>query len=112
MRDYTQLTQEERYQIEALLKRGHHQSGIADALNRDKSTISREVRRNRGLRGYPPGQAQRLTLARREVSARPRIAPASSREKGGDGGSVGGAILDAICGHGPRLRFLEVKKQA
>ena len=83
MRDYTQLTQEERYQIEALLKRRHHQSGIADALNRDKSTISREVRRNRGLRGYPPGQAQRLTLVRREARARPRIAPASSREKGG-----------------------------
>ena len=31
MRDDTQLTQDERYQIEALLKRGHHQSGIADA---------------------------------------------------------------------------------
>ena len=42
MSDYTQLTQEERYQIEALLKAGHPQSGIADTLNRDKSTISRE----------------------------------------------------------------------
>jgi len=75
MRDYTQLTQEERYQIAALLKMSHCQSGIADALNRDKSTISREVRRNRGLRGYRPGQAQRLALARREARARPRIAP-------------------------------------
>ena len=46
MRDDTQLTQEERYQIEALLKMGHCQSGIADALNRDKSTISREVSRS------------------------------------------------------------------
>ena len=44
MRDDTQLTQEERYQIAALLKMGRGQSGIADALNRDKSTISREVR--------------------------------------------------------------------
>ena len=75
MRDDTQLTQEERYQIAALLKMGHCQSEIADALNRDKSTISREVRRNRGLRGYRPGQAQRLALARREARARPRIAP-------------------------------------
>ena len=75
MRDYTQLTQEERYQIAALLKMGDCQSEIADALNRDKSTISREVRRNRSLRGYRPGQAQRLTLARREARARPRIAP-------------------------------------
>ena len=79
MRDYTQLTQEERYQIEALLKRGHHQSGIADALNRDKSTISREVRRNCGLRGYRPKQAQHL--ARREAKAKPRIAPGTPRSR-------------------------------
>ena len=75
MRDYTQLTQEEQYQIEALLKMGHHQSEIAVVLNRDKSTISREVRRNRGLRGYRPKQAQRPALARREAKAKPRIAP-------------------------------------
>ena len=52
MRDDTQLTQEERYQIESLLKMGHQQSEIAVVLKRHKSTISREVRRNRGLRGY------------------------------------------------------------
>ena len=75
MRDYTQLTQEERYQIEALLKMGHHQSEIAVVLKRDKSTISREVRRNRGLRGYRPKQAQHLALARREAKAKPRITP-------------------------------------
>jgi IS30 family transposase len=44
-------------------------------LKRDKSTISREVRRNRGLRGYRPKQAQHLALARREAKAKPRIAP-------------------------------------
>ena len=64
MSDYTQLTQEERYQIEALLKAGHPQSEIATVLKRHKSTISHEVRRNRGLRGYRPKQAQRLALAR------------------------------------------------
>ena len=47
MRDYTQLTQEERYQIEALLKMGHCQSEIAVVLKRHKSTISREVGRGR-----------------------------------------------------------------
>ena len=46
MRDDTQLTQEERHQIEALLKRGHHQSRIAVVLKRHKSTVSCEVRRN------------------------------------------------------------------
>ncbi|HIL88462.1 MAG TPA: IS30 family transposase, partial [Deltaproteobacteria bacterium] len=75
MRDYTQLTQEERYQIEALLKAGHPQSEIATVLKRHKSTISREFRRNRGLRGYRPKQAQRPALARREAKAKPRIAP-------------------------------------
>jgi hypothetical protein len=39
MRDDTQLTQEERYQIESLLKRGHHQSEIAVVLKCHKSTI-------------------------------------------------------------------------
>ena len=60
MRDYTQLTQEERYQIESLLKMGHDQSEIAVVLKRHKSTISREVGRNCGLRGYRPKQAQHL----------------------------------------------------
>ena len=57
MSDCTQFIHEARYQIEALLKAGHRQSGIATVLNRDKSTISREVRRNRGLRGYPEAGA-------------------------------------------------------
>ncbi len=48
MRTYTQLTQEQRYQIYALLKMGHCQSDIAQVIGVDKSTISREVRRNRG----------------------------------------------------------------
>jgi IS30 family transposase len=78
MRDYTQLTQEERYQIEALLKMGHDQSEIAVVLKRHKSTISREVRRNRGLRGYRPKQAQRLALALRSSSPRRRCAGAAS----------------------------------
>jgi len=78
MRDDTQLTQEERYQIESLLKRGHHQSEIAVVLKRHKSTISREVRRNRSLRGYRPKQAQRLALALRSSSPRRRCAGAAS----------------------------------
>ena len=71
MRDYTQLTSEERYQIEALLKADHNQTEIAAVLKRHKSTISREVGRNRGLRGYRPKQAQRLTDNRRESKVRP-----------------------------------------
>ena len=71
MRDDTQLTQEERYQIEALLKVGHPQSEIATVLKRHKSTISHEVGRNHGLRGYRSKQAQRLALVCREARAKP-----------------------------------------
>ena len=78
MRDYTQLAQEERYQIESLLKMGHDQSEIAVVLKRHKSTISREVRRNCGLRGYRPKQVQRLALALRSSSPRRRCAGAAS----------------------------------
>jgi transposase, IS30 family len=70
---YKQLTQEERYQISALLKAGHDQTDIAMILKRDKSTISRELKRNTGLRGYRPKQAQRLADERRQSKAQPRI---------------------------------------
>jgi transposase, IS30 family len=70
---YTQLTQEERYQIYILKKAGNDQATIAELLGRDKSTISRELRRNRGLKGYRPKQAHTLALARRTAKARPRI---------------------------------------
>ena len=70
---YTQLTQEERYQISVLLKAEHDQTEIAMILGRHKSTISREIRRNTGLRGYRPVQAQRLTDKRRKSKLRSRI---------------------------------------
>ena len=70
---YTQLTQEERYQISVLLKAEHDQTEIAMILGRHKSTISREIRRNTGLRGYRPVQAQRLTDERRKSKLRPRL---------------------------------------
>jgi len=70
---YTQLTQEERYQIFILKKAEYSQAQIAELLERDKSTISRELRRNCGLRGYRPGQAHTLALTRRVSKARSRL---------------------------------------
>ena len=69
----TQLTQEQRYQIYALMKAGHNQTEIAEIVGVHKSTISREVRRNRGLRGYRPKQAHQLAMNRRQDKARSRI---------------------------------------
>jgi len=62
---YHQLTENERYQIYALLKVGLSQKEIADHLKRSPSTISRELKRNHGLRGYRPAQAQRISDNRR-----------------------------------------------
>jgi IS30 family transposase len=61
---YTHLTQDERYQIHILRQAGHDQSDIARMLKRSKSTISRELKRNCGQRGYRPKQAHELSLAR------------------------------------------------
>ena len=44
---YHQLTQEERYAITAMLRCGYAQAAIARSLARARSTISRELRRNR-----------------------------------------------------------------
>lgn len=68
--NYTHLTREERYQIYALKKAGHAQSEIAAVLERSPSTISRELARNRGRRGYRPKQAHFLAVGRRAVNAR------------------------------------------
>lgn len=79
MRVYTQLTQEQRYQIYALMKAEHNQAEIAAIVGVHKSTISREVRRNRGLRGYRPQQAHQLALHRRQAKAQPRFTSAHWR---------------------------------
>jgi IS30 family transposase len=70
---YKQLAREQRYQIYALMKAGLSQTAIARIIGVHKSTISREMRRNRGLRGYRPKQAHRFAEHRRAKAAKPRI---------------------------------------
>ncbi len=65
MKHYSQLTQEQRYHIFGLKKAGNSQTNIADEVGVHKSTISREVRRNRGERGYRPQQAHKRALGNR-----------------------------------------------
>ena len=62
---HTQLTDYERYQIYSLKKAGITQKMIAMQLNRHPSTISRELNRNLGKRGYRPKQAHQMSLKRR-----------------------------------------------
>ena len=65
---YKHLSQAERYQIHALMKAGHDQSQIAKLLDRHKSTISRELSRNTGSRGYRPKQACEMSADRAQNS--------------------------------------------
>lgn len=65
--EYCHLTNCERSQIYALLSIGYSQVDIAKQLNRSPSTISRELRRNTGGRGYRPKQAQEKAEARRSL---------------------------------------------
>ena len=62
---YQQLTNDERYQIKACLQLHMSQISIAKLLNRSPATISREIRRNTGKRGYRPKQANDQATARR-----------------------------------------------
>jgi IS30 family transposase len=65
---YKHLSQAERYQIHALMEAGHDQSQIARVLDRNKSTISRELSRNTGSRGYRPKQACEMSADRAQNS--------------------------------------------
>jgi transposase, IS30 family len=56
------------------MKEGHNQTQIAANVSCHKSTISRELRRNRGLKGYRPYQADELAFDRQCATYRSRIA--------------------------------------
>ncbi len=70
---YRHLTFDERCQIYATGKSGLSNGAIARQLGRHPATISREIRRDGGGRGYRQGQAWRKATERRsEASSVPR----------------------------------------
>lgn len=75
-KNYTQLSLEQRYQIEALLKAGTKQKDVALLVGVHASTISRELRRNIPARG--PGSRQyRARFAQNKVLERHVTKPKS-----------------------------------
>ncbi len=67
MKEYTQLTAKEREELYKLLQDGLSQKAIAKALGRDKSTVSREQKRNKysdEIR-YLPDMAHKIAQNRR-----------------------------------------------
>ena len=80
---YRHLTQEERYQIYAYRKADFSIKQTAAELGRSPSTVSRELRRNRGGRGYRPLKAHRLARRRAcRCRSRCRISAAQWRSIG------------------------------
>ncbi len=77
MKGYTQLTREQRYQIYALVKTGQTQTTMAMVVGVHKATISRELWRNRGHRGYRPRQAHCRAQRRQARKRRPRLSQAA-----------------------------------
>jgi len=70
---YLHLTYEQRCQIYALLQSGDSQAYIARQIGVDRSTISRELVRNTGARGYRFKQAHdKASRRRQEASDQPR----------------------------------------
>ncbi|MBL8674546.1 MAG: helix-turn-helix domain-containing protein [Rhodospirillales bacterium] len=68
---YSQLDIEERRAIARLQKAGQSIRQIAAALERSPSSVSRELRRNGGVKtGYRPADAQERTRARRWTGTR------------------------------------------
>lgn len=61
---YTHLTEDERYHIDEMRRQGYLQKDIAANLGRSPSTLSRELKRNKGKRGWRPRQAHDLATKR------------------------------------------------
>ena len=67
-----QLKPEQRYTISVLLQQKKKQYEIAEAIGVNKSTVSRELKRNGSKRGYSWRQAQELCDMRKERLGEPR----------------------------------------
>ena len=79
--DSMRIRYEDRCQIYALSKRGASQESIARILGVSQSAVSREMRRNRGQRGYRFKQAEATAQARQAIRSKPRKLTAPIRRK-------------------------------
>jgi IS30 family transposase len=72
MATYCRVTEMDRVNIKAYQDGGFSITGISEQVGLHKSTVSRELRRNAGERGYRPKQAQAKADARQEFRQAPR----------------------------------------
>lgn len=68
---YTHITKEQRYKIQSWMEIGLSQIEIAERLGKDKSSLSREIRRNKMASGrYTAGLADKTSRKRRKDGKR------------------------------------------
>lgn len=80
MRTYRRIAYEDRCQLDALRKAGKTQAEIGQALGFSQGTVSRELARNAGRRGYRFQQAQRAAQARQQqIRHQPRKVTSRAR---------------------------------
>lgn len=73
MKKKNHLTREQRYAISVMYRQGCSQKEIAQAIGKDKSVISRELKRNANLKGkYSFEYAQDMATLRKERYKKPR----------------------------------------
>ena len=71
---YTQLTEKERYHIELLIQEWHSQKMVSEFIGRHKSTISRDLKRNKSTKGqYLADEAITLTRRRRKRTVKSKL---------------------------------------
>lgn len=85
-KNYTQLSLEQRYQIEVLLRSGSKQKDVAFLLGVHPSTISRELRRNMPVRGpgcrqYRAGYAQHKAQERHVEKSKQIVFDTAMKER-------------------------------
>jgi Transposase and inactivated derivatives, IS30 family len=66
------LTEEQRYTIARMLQAGYAKKDICIAIDRDKSVLSRELKRNSSKQGYSPSLAHEYANERKERFRRHR----------------------------------------
>jgi len=78
----TRLCGHDRKVIANMAQAGNNQKTIAKAIGRSQGTVSKELRRNRGQRGYRPLQADRLARERQAAKrSRPKVMVGKLREE-------------------------------
>ncbi|MDR0693981.1 MAG: IS30 family transposase, partial [Prevotellaceae bacterium] len=81
MKTKKHLTQEQRYTIFRMLEAGCTRKNICIAIGKDKSVLSRELKRNSHKRGYSPHMAQQYANERKERFAKKRTFTESVKQK-------------------------------